>query len=119
MKKMMAMIVMATLFNATGNAEAEDVAPPSPTPRPRYTITKDTEHKIWLNAGGATACFDMVSAATGQPARAHFRRTRAGKNKDLDIHLGHACWRAKFPVYVLYATAVDEDIIVTQTSGPL
>jgi hypothetical protein len=86
--------------------------------RPTYRISKGTEHKIWMNPGGATACFDIVSATTNQPARVHFRRTRAGRNKDLNIHTGHACWDAKFPVYVLYATAVDEDVIVTQTSGP-
>ena len=30
----------------------------------------------------------------------------------MDIHTGSVCWDSKFPVYVLYATAVDEDIIV-------
>jgi hypothetical protein len=86
--------------------------------KPTYRISKGTEHKIWLHAGGATACFEILSAGSNQPARAHFRRTRAGKGKDLSIHYGAACWIAKAPVYVLYATAVDEDIVVIQKSGP-
>ncbi|WP_146604526.1 hypothetical protein [Rhodoplanes roseus] len=90
-----------------------------PQQRPVYVITKGTEHKIWVHAGGAKACFQILSLSNNQPARAHFRRTRAGKNKDLDIHTGNACWDAKAPVYVLYATAVDEDIKVIQYSGPI
>ena len=107
---MMVLGIIVSLATGAINAAAQVI--------PTYRISKGTEHKIWLHPGGATACFSINSAATGAPARAHFRRTRAGKGKDLDTHTGSACWKAKAPVYVLYASAVDEDIIVRQTSGP-
>lgn len=82
-----------------------------------YVITHGTEHKIWESPGGDSSCFTIRSLATGAPARAHFRRTRAGHNKDLDIHTGAVCWTAKIPLYILYATAVDEDIRVCRDTG--
>lgn len=78
----------------------------------RFTITHGTEHKIWTSIGGEKACFTIKSRANGGPGRVRFRRTRAGKIKDLDYHIGHKCWHSKFPIYVLYATAVDEDVDV-------
>ena len=116
-KQMVTCAIIAAGLAISGGITSVDAIEGTPI-KANYRISKGTEHKIWLHAGGAKACFDIISASRNQPARAHFRRTRAGKNKDLDIHSGRACWTAKAPVYVLYATAVDEDIIVIQTSGP-
>src|SRR5262249_42712423 len=84
----------------------------------RFVITKGTESKVWTSLGWEHACFTIRSLKTGAPARAHFRRTRAGRQKDLDYHTGHVCWDSKPPIYVLYATAVDEDIEVFLQEPP-
>lgn len=78
-----------------------------------YVVTKGTEYQVWTSPGGDTMCFEIRSLANGQPATGRFRRTRAGRKKNLGNHTGSACFTAKAPVYVLYVAADDEDLVVT------
>ena len=79
-------------------------------------IRKGTERKIYvaINMGGKV-CFTFKTAE-GRPARVHMRRLSNRRGKDLDIHLGGRCLTIKGPVYEVFGTALDEDVIVDVVS---
>ncbi|MFG1342488.1 hypothetical protein [Xanthobacter autotrophicus] len=79
-----------------------------------FQISRGTEHKVAtaIGPGGEKLCFTVRDPQTKAPALGHFRRTLNGHGKDLDRHFGGRCLETKPGVYVVYVTAVDQDIEV-------
>jgi hypothetical protein len=95
-------------------------AEPGPGP---FLVNQGTEHQIYNGPllYGEEVCFAFRSAGTKSPAQVRLRRTENGAGKDLDFNTGARCLKMHRLVggwYVVYATAVHEDVVVTITSGP-
>jgi hypothetical protein len=85
----------------------------------KYIVTRGTEHKIGtaIGPGGDTLCVRVTSLATGAPARAKFRSSTNGRPKDLGMSdVGGRCVSSHTGTYVVYVTAVEEDLRVVANS---
>ncbi len=84
-----------------------------------FLVSRGTEHKVAtaIGLGGEQLCFTVRDPQTKAPALGHFRRTLNGHGKDLDQHFGGRCLDTKPGVYVVYVTAVDQDIEVVYHSN--
>lgn len=79
-------------------------------------VRKGTERKIYVAVNLAGKVCFTFKTADGNPARVHMRRLSNRRGKDLDIHLGGRCLTIKGPVYEVFGTALDEDVIVDVVS---
>lgn len=89
------------------------VLPFIPAGKESVLINQGTEHRVWYSLGGEYRCFS-IRTVNGAIGTADFRRTHAGKQKRLGRYTGRVCLDSKFPSYVLYATPVGGDVIVTR-----
>ena len=79
-----------------------------------FSVSKGTEHKVLtaVGIGGEHICFTVRDPQSKTPVLGHFRRTLNGGAKDLDFHMGGRCLNTKPGVYVVYVTAVDQNVEV-------
>lgn len=95
------------------NQVSAQILPFIPAGKESVLITQGTEHRVWYSLGGEFRCF-RIRSVNGDIGTADFRRTHAGKQKRLGRYTGRVCLDSKFPSYVLYATPVGGDVIVTR-----